>query len=93
MNYLVLWTANAENDLADVWIHSANRDRLAELSNQLDEILSLNAETHGTLEFDTVYTIELEILAVEYEVIAEDRHVNVLAVWDTVKGRPDPKGN
>ena len=93
MNYLVLWVSGAEDALAELWLNSTDRNRLAELSNQVDEILSAEAETCGKHLFDTVYEIEIGAFGVEYEVTAEDRHVRVMNVWDATKGRPDPKGN
>jgi hypothetical protein len=81
MNYTVQWTPTAEQDLAAVWIAAADRDVITSTANIIDALLHRDPERLGEVLFDTVRTMAVPPLGVEFEVIEEDRIVYVLSVW------------
>ena len=50
----------------------------------IDLLLRTDPETRGAVNFDTVRTLAISPLAVDFEVIPDDRIVWVLSVWTPV---------
>jgi hypothetical protein len=82
MRYTVLWTPSAEQDLAAVWTASPDRDAVTAAPNEIDRVLADDPDQQGTVNFDTVRTLVVEPLGVDFDVVEPDRIVYVLAVWD-----------
>jgi hypothetical protein len=82
MNYTVVWTSTAEQELAALWLAAMDRVGINAASNEIDRQLSRDADTIGEHSFDTVRTLLVPPLGVEFEVSTSDRLVYVLAVWD-----------
>jgi hypothetical protein len=93
VNYAVVWMPTALQQLAAIWLASANRNAVTRASDAIDLILAAAPNAVGTVVFDTVREYTQQPLAVEYEVIDADMRVFVLTVWDTATGRPNPTGN
>jgi plasmid stabilization system protein ParE len=87
MRYTVLWTPNAEQDLAAVWLNAADRAAVTIAADLIDQLLAQNPEQQGEIFFDTVRTLVISPLGVDFEVIPDDRIVYVLTVWDEANGR------
>jgi hypothetical protein len=83
MKWTVLWTKSAEQHLAAVYLASTSPNAVTSASHAIDTILGRSPDTKGTPNFDTVRTLIVEPLGVDYEVIADDRLVYVLSVWRT----------
>jgi hypothetical protein len=88
MTYTVLWIPPAEQNLATVWMDADDRDAVTSAAHTIDRLLARDPESVGEVRFDTVRTLSIAPLGVDYEVIEADRIVYVLAVWDTSKGEP-----
>jgi hypothetical protein len=86
MTCTVLWTPAAEENLATVWMGADDRDAVTSAANTIDRLLGSNPESRGELRFDTVRTLTVPPLGVDFEVVEEDRIVWVLSAWDTTKG-------
>jgi hypothetical protein len=82
MKYTVLLTPKAEAELTELWVSTANQAELGASADFIDRLLKRDPETAGVVVFDTVRRLHLPPLAVEYEVIEEDRMVWVLAFFD-----------
>jgi plasmid stabilization system protein ParE len=82
MNYSVVWKPSAKDELADIWLSAANRNAVTQAAHAIDVVLRLDPETRGTINFDTVRTLALPPLAVDFEVIEADRIVWVLSAWN-----------
>jgi hypothetical protein len=48
MHYTVVWEEDALDDLAQIWMQSANRNSVNAASNQVDKELAYSPETKGT---------------------------------------------
>jgi hypothetical protein len=81
MNYTVVWTPTAEQDLAQLWIDADDRDALTSAANTIDVILRQDAHLRGEPLFDTVRTLYVPPLGVDFEVVEADRIVYVLSAW------------
>lgn len=81
MRYTVLWVPSAERDLAAIWTTSEERGSVASAANTIDALLREDATSRGEACFDTVRTLIVPPLGVDFEVQEDDRIVRVLAVW------------
>lgn len=82
MNYTVVWTEPAQQELARLWAGASDRNAVSAASNRIDRLLGNRPSSVGQVRFDTVRTLAVAPLGVDYEVIDDDRIVYVLAVWD-----------
>jgi hypothetical protein len=80
-----MWTPTAEQDLARIWIDADDRNLMTAAASTLDGLLALDPETRGELQFDTVRSLAVGPLGVDFEVVDQDCIVWVLAAWDTTK--------
>lgn len=81
MRYTVVWTPAAQQDLAAVWLSESDRKAIASAAEMIDRLLARDPETIGEARFDTVRTVAIPPLGVDYEAIVDDRLVYVLSVW------------
>jgi hypothetical protein len=81
VKFTVVWVPDAEADLAAIWTAAPDRSAVAKASNDIDILLVRDPESRGKLSFDTVRILTIAPLAVEFEVLEEDRQVFVLSVW------------
>lgn len=83
MRFTVVWTPAAEQDLAAMWINAGDRNAVSLAANGIERLLRHNPNAVGETYFDTVRTVAIPPLGVDYEVSDEDRLVYVLSVWKT----------
>jgi len=83
MRFTVVWTPAAEQDLAALWLDAQNQNTIASAADTIDRLLAREPESVGELRFDTVRTLAIPPLGVDYEVVDEDRMVYVLSVWNS----------
>ena len=83
MNYTVIWKPSAEQLLADIWLSATVRRAVTIATARIDYLLGNVPTSVGTPLFDTVRSLIVWPLGVEYEVIDADRIVYVLTVWVT----------
>ncbi len=88
MKYMVRWTPAAEQELADIWINAADRGAVTRASHAIDQMLAWNPETRGAPRFDTVRTLSVPPLVVDFDVNDQDLMVWVLSAWGTTKATP-----
>lgn len=93
MRFTVIWMPFAQGRLADVWIAAPDRNAVTRACHYADELLAVDPQFLGDCSFDTVRTVVVGPLGVEFEVDDGDMQVRVLSVWDAKKGRPDPAAN
>ena len=93
MRWTVTWMPSAQQELALVWTLALDRNSVTFASNQIDRILSVDADAVGDLLFDTVRILIVAPLGVEFEVDTDDLQVRVLSIWDASRGRAEPTGN
>ncbi len=88
MRFTVSWTPTAQQDLAAVWMATTDRNAVTSAANTIDALLAADPESRGDLRFDTVRTLAVPPLGVDFEVVEEDRIVYVLSAWDTTEAGP-----
>jgi hypothetical protein len=81
VKFTVIWTPNAERDLAELWLDSAERNPITSASSQIDKLLARDPASRGKLRFDTVRELVVPPLGVDFDVQEDDRIVYVLSVW------------
>ncbi len=78
MKYTVILTPQAEAELTELWLAANNRSDLSSSADAIDRLLKNEPDRIGTLLFDTVRRFQLAPLVVDFEIIEDDRLVNVL---------------
>jgi hypothetical protein len=79
MKYAVVWSPDAENDLAAIWVDAA----VTAAGDELDVILREDAHLKGESRHGRVRILFLAPLAIEFEVRRDDRIARVVFVWRT----------
>jgi mRNA-degrading endonuclease RelE of RelBE toxin-antitoxin system len=78
--YTVVWTASAQNELAELWLASAQRAMLTAAVNIIDRDLSLDAGDKGIELSEGLRAYFAPPVRVLYSILADDRLVDVLSV-------------
>lgn len=81
MRYTVIWTDSAEQNLAAVWLAAPDRNAVTSAANIVDQLLADDPETRGETRFDTVRSLVIVPLGVDFEIVELDRIVYVLSAW------------
>jgi hypothetical protein len=77
-SYRVTLTAKAETDLTELWLAAPDQAELTASADAIDRQLSRDPNGTGIPLFDTVRRCRRDPLVVDFEVIEDDRLVNVL---------------
>lgn len=81
MNYDVIWSATAENQLAQLWMDESLRPLLARATSAIDARLGRNAHDVGESR-EGNQRIEFELpFAVIFECDTASRRAKVLYIW------------
>lgn len=81
MRYEVIWTPDAERDLASVWLNAANRPAVTKSIHQLERDLSISPLSVGESRRSSVERIAyLEPVGISFSIIVDDLKVYVTAV-------------
>ncbi|MGE3808918.1 MAG: hypothetical protein AB7K24_30000 [Gemmataceae bacterium] len=83
MRFTVAWTDAAAQELAALWMAAVDRNSLTRAANVIDQLLAQNPSTLGNQSFDTVRTLVIPPIGVDFEVVVDDLRVWVLSVWET----------
>ena len=81
MNYRVLWTSPAEDQLATIWLGATDRRNVTSAAHTIDALLRDDPQECGESRTGTVRIMFAAPLAIDFEVLEEDRLVYVLGVW------------
>ena len=81
MRYTVLWSPDAENDLAAIWLDASDRSAVTAAGNQIDALLRQDAHLQGESRYGRLRILFIPPLAIDFEVIHDDRIARVLTVW------------
>ena len=81
MRWTVLWTPSAEGQLARIWLDADDRQAVRAAADSLDTEMSQSAMSVGESRSGGVRVAFATPLAVELEVVEQDRIVYVLSVW------------
>jgi plasmid stabilization system protein ParE len=81
MIYTVLWSPDAENDLAAIWLHADERSVITAVGNEIDRLLRRDAHLQGESRGADLRVVVVPPLTVDFEVNEGDRTARVLTVW------------
>jgi plasmid stabilization system protein ParE len=81
MIFTVLWTPDAEQELAAVWLSAEDRNAVTSAAHGIDALLRVDPQTRGESRQHEVRVLFAPPLGVDFEVVEGDRTVYVLAVW------------
>ena len=83
MNFIIVWSDAAIQDLARIWLQVSNRNAITRASNQIDQVLSQNPQYVGESRAGNERVFFEDPLGVRFEVVIDDMIVTVGAVWLT----------
>ncbi len=81
MRYTVVWSLDAERELADIWTDAADRKGIASAANFLDRELAHAPANLGESRPSGLRIAHYLPLGIRFAILEEDRLVRVLAVW------------
>jgi hypothetical protein len=83
MNFTVVWSEAAVQDLASIWLNATDRDAITRASNEIDRILGRDPQHVGESRPGGQRVEFADPLGFRFEVVVDDRRVTVGAVWVT----------
>ena len=84
MRYTVLWSPDAENDLAAIWLDANDRNAVTAAGDQIDAFLHQDAHLQGESRHGRLRILFIPPLAIDFEVIHDDRIARVLTLWRSI---------
>jgi hypothetical protein len=81
MNYTVLWSPTAEQELADLWLQATDRDPVTRAAHAIDQRLQTDPENEGESRPGDRRVLFVPPLGVIFFVRPDDRCVDVLHAW------------
>ncbi len=81
MKFTVLWSPDAEDDLAAIWLDADDKNAITLAGNQIDASLLQDAHLQGESRDGQLRILFAPPLAIDFEVIEDDRIARVLTVW------------
>jgi hypothetical protein len=81
MIYTVVWSKEAEDDLAELWLEADIRAEIVAAAQEIDIRLREDAHLQGELRYGRFRVAYAQPVAVDFEVKVEDRIARVLAIW------------
>ena len=81
MNYTVVWSQEAERELAEIWSNAVNRQGIATAANILDRELAHAPTNMGESRPNGLRITHYLPLGIRFSISEDDRLVRVLAVW------------
>lgn len=79
--YEVRWKRLARNQLAELWLGTGDRDAITEAVAEVDRLLAARPHTAGESRPDSRRIVFARPLVALYQIVEDDRRVEVLAVW------------
>jgi plasmid stabilization system protein ParE len=83
MKYHVVWRPTAENQLAEIWTDAADQPDVTRAADRIDALLAYSPGTVGESRTPGERVLFEPPLAVTFEVVEDDKRVNVLRVTRT----------
>lgn len=83
MNFTIVWSDVAIQDLARIWLKVKDRNAITRASNVLDQMLSRDAQRVGEQRLGNERVAHSDPLGIRFDVIVDDLMVTVGAVWLT----------
>lgn len=82
--YAVVWTPQAEDELAAIWVAAADRQAVTDATHRLEQQLAQNPLGTGESRDSSVHRVKMvPPIGIDFDVIEDDKRVLVQAVWAT----------
>lgn len=81
MKFTVVWSPDAEGELARIWNQATDRRSIADAANLLDRVLGTDPNNLGESRQSGIRIAHCLPLGIRFEVLEQDQLVRVLAVW------------
>ncbi len=81
MRYTVTWHPDAEDELADLWMRSADRQAVTDAARRLDQLLGNDPQSVGESRRGISRIAFDDPLGIVFDLLEDDRLVTVLQVW------------
>lgn len=80
MKYTVVWQPKATDELAQLWINSADRGSVTAAADSIDRMLQRDPVLRGETHTASTRVLLVRPLAAVYRVVEDDRIVKVLLI-------------
>ena len=87
MRYPVVWSPDAERELARIWNEVADRGTIASAANLLDRELARNPANLGESRASGLRIAHCLPLGIRFTVLEDERLVRVITVWECRRAR------
>jgi len=81
MNYRIDWTASAHDRLERIWMAAENTDVITSVADRIDRLLAEDPYRREAIVLGDENTLIVEPLAVDYEVLEDQKRVLIVGVW------------
>ena len=81
MRFTVVSTPVADQQLAEIWLHSNDQQSVADASNQIDSLLMHDADQQGRSHPNGWRVLLVPPLIVTFKVSIDDRIATILSVY------------
>jgi hypothetical protein len=81
MNFTVIWSYAALQDLTRIWLNATDRNAINNASNEIDQLLSHDPQHVGESRPGGHRVEFADPLGFRFEVVVDDLRVTVGAVW------------
>ncbi len=81
MKHTVVWSQEAEKELATLWTRARDRGVISKAANEIDQRLRSHPDEEGESRSLGVRILLVPPLGVTYIVSSQDRFVRVVHVW------------
>ncbi len=80
MNFSIIWSEAAIQDLARIWLQVADRNEITRAPNDIDQLLSHNPQFVGESRPGNQRVTFVDPLGIRFEIVVDDMRVTVGAV-------------
>jgi hypothetical protein len=88
MSFEVVWIAEAEGQLADIWLNAFDRDIVRIAALEIDRVLTIDPINSGESRSAGQRILHVYPLGVRYMLLDDEKTVQVLCVWQFRKRAP-----
>lgn len=88
MNFSVLWSRGAEEDLLEIWLRSRMRVSVEAAAREIDFRLQADPLHQGESRFENLRILLVPPLGVNFVVEPDERRVRVVEVWQFERRSP-----
>jgi hypothetical protein len=81
MKYTVVWTEDADAELAEIWVHDNTRTRVTQAVNELERLLRESETARNASGVGKRRILSVDPIGIEFLVEDDDLLVTVTTIW------------